>query len=967
MKQVDTKEHYKMYKSGKFWSYSIILCGVFTMGMVRSNTVSASEVENYQVEFKRNASDTDRQNRVSPLLTDEFKKTEDSNEQKVTEGANNASQEKWLDKKDDSIGRNNDESNIEKTDAQKSDSNGVTSETDSNNEAEVVNTIGLENDISGNKENENKTDIQKSDTNGETSTTSEEDKAEDAKVVGSENEEQQDKVNENKTEQVDDKKTTKKQKKQASRKNNKSDVKKDNNKTKNNQRLVAKDKYNEEYRNQFHYSPEKNWVNDPNGLFYDDSTGLYHMYYQYNPKGNEWGNLSWGHATSKDLIHWTEQDVAIPMLENQDWEDFVYTNTTGDLAKYGEVRYVGNPTPNWGATEGGKMIFSGSVVVDKNNVSGLGKNAILAFYTASYQIATRINDHQDNGWGTWIGLNDIQEQHLAYSLDGGYTFKQYSSDGNSAKPLPIIPVTESHGGDAANFRDPNVVYDKEHQQYVMTVVSGQMAQIYISKDLLHWNYASNIERQNDVGNGVWECPTLIPMQVEGSKEVKWILSMSVNKGAHATGSGMQYFIGDLDANGKWTPESSETLANPMTTDFGEDFYAGIPFANMKDGRTVMLAWESNWDYSEEQRNSTWWGNFTLPRELKLVKDSNTVDGYLLKNEVVSEVQNIEKDNIIPDNQKNFELNANQDKKITYDGHQYKIKATFSWDKDNAPTTVAFKIRTSEDVNHYLLVGYDLNTSLLFVNRLNTGEANMGSPRDHMNAYVDTSDGTITITVYVDETSVEVFANDGEKSITQDFYMLPKYVGDQNTDGIYVYSQDGNATVEDFTLNPLASIWHESGTIDPGEPSDPEEPTNPGEPTDPEEPTNPEEPENSGESTNPEEPTNSEESENPEESTNSGGLINLEKPTNMKESDESKEQGNKSTTAKQRTKADQKDGGMSKVKVEKSGVGQVELPNTGSRKDSQSLWSLFLTAASMMILGLMGINTKKKYKNQYKNQ
>ncbi|MES5863584.1 PTS system mannose/fructose/sorbose family transporter subunit IID, partial [Lacticaseibacillus paracasei] len=146
--------------------------------------------------------------------------------------------------------------------------------------------------------------------------------------------------------------------------------------------ISQNDQYDEQYRNQFHYSSNENWINDPNGLFYDSSTGLYNLYYQYNPKGNQWGNMSWGHAVSKDLINWTQEDVAIPWLENQGWEDFTYTNTTGNLKDYGEVRYVGAPTGDWGTTPNSKAIFSGSIVVDTNNVSGLGKGAILAFYTA---------------------------------------------------------------------------------------------------------------------------------------------------------------------------------------------------------------------------------------------------------------------------------------------------------------------------------------------------------------------------------------------------------------------------------------------------------------------------------------------------------------------------------------------------------------------------------------------------------
>lgn len=109
--------------------------------------------------------------------------------------------------------------------------------------------------------------------------------------------------------------------------------------------------YKEPYRPQFHFSPEKNWMNDPNGLLYDD--GVYHLYFQYNPGGNTWGAMSWGHATSEDLLHWTEEPVA---LEARGYPD----NIT-------------------------EMFFSGSAVVDKSNTSGFGDNGTVpwvAMYTS---------------------------------------------------------------------------------------------------------------------------------------------------------------------------------------------------------------------------------------------------------------------------------------------------------------------------------------------------------------------------------------------------------------------------------------------------------------------------------------------------------------------------------------------------------------------------------------------------------
>ena len=126
--------------------------------------------------------------------------------------------------------------------------------------------------------------------------------------------------------------------------------------------------YDEQYRPQIHYTPAKNWVNDPNGLVYVD--GVYHLFYQYNPQGNVWGNMSWGHATSSDLIHWEEQAVALTRDE------------LGD-------------------------IFSGSCVIDRNNTAGFGANAMVAIYTSA---------------------TEKQQQSIAYSTDGGKNFTRFANN-----------------------------------------------------------------------------------------------------------------------------------------------------------------------------------------------------------------------------------------------------------------------------------------------------------------------------------------------------------------------------------------------------------------------------------------------------------------------------------------------------------------------------------------------------------
>ena len=132
--------------------------------------------------------------------------------------------------------------------------------------------------------------------------------------------------------------------------------------------------YDQTYRPQFHFTPAENWMNDPNGLVYYQ--GEYHLFFQYNPSGNTWGNMSWGHAVSTDLVHWKQLPVAIPHDDNE-------------------------------------HVFSGSAVVDKDNTSGFGTKAnppLVAIYTSALKTSA------------------IQAQSLAYSTDGGPTWTKYAGN-----------------------------------------------------------------------------------------------------------------------------------------------------------------------------------------------------------------------------------------------------------------------------------------------------------------------------------------------------------------------------------------------------------------------------------------------------------------------------------------------------------------------------------------------------------
>lgn len=299
----------------------------------------------------------------------------------------------------------------------------------------------------------------------------------------------------------------------------------------------------EQYRPQIHFTPNANWMNDPNGMVYVD--GTWHLYYQYNPRGNDWGNMSWGHATSTDLMHWTEQPVA---MTRNEWGD----------------------------------IFSGSAVVDKNNVAGFGAGAILAFYT---------------------GTEPAQQQCLAYSTDGGKTFTQYAGN-------PVIP---NQG--IGDFRDPKVFYHEASGKWVMCLALGweHRIEFWGSSNLKDWEKLSDFTIDNArVNQGQFECPDLVRLPYNGGE--KWVLIVSNNPGGVAGGSATEYFIGNFDGR-TFTPDN---LEYPLWLDYGADNYAGVTWSNAPDNRVVMIGWMNNWNYCGNVPCSPWRSAMTLPRELKLV-------------------------------------------------------------------------------------------------------------------------------------------------------------------------------------------------------------------------------------------------------------------------------------------------------------------------------------------------------------
>jgi fructan beta-fructosidase len=339
--------------------------------------------------------------------------------------------------------------------------------------------------------------------------------------------------------------------------------------------------YTEQHRPQFHFSPEKMWMNDPNGMVYFE--GEYHLFYQYYPDSTVWGPMHWGHAVSEDLVRWQHLPIAL------------YPDSLG-------------------------YIFSGSAVVDWNNTSGFGKDGkppLVAIFT------------QHLMEGEKAGRNDFQYQSIARSNDRGRTWAMY--EGN-----PVIPNPQS----IRDFRDPKVIWDEDSRQWVMVFAAFDHVKIYGSPDLKKWTHLSDFGKEWGEHEGIWECPDLFPTHVVGSKEKKWVLLQSLNPGSPNGGSGTQYFIGNFDGkNFTLDPGFAKYVQNDrgVWIDWGRDNYAGVTWADApeRDGNRIFLGWMSNWDYAQVVPTVAWRSAMTLPRTLVL---TNTANGLRLYSQPVLELQ-----------------------------------------------------------------------------------------------------------------------------------------------------------------------------------------------------------------------------------------------------------------------------------------------------------------------------------------
>jgi fructan beta-fructosidase len=471
--------------------------------------------------------------------------------------------------------------------------------------------------------------------------------------------------------------------------------------------------YHETYRPQIHFSPRTGWMNDPNGLVYFD--GTYHMFYQYFPDSTVWGPMHWGHAVSKDLIHWKQVGIAL------------FPDSLG-------------------------YIFSGSAVVDQYNTSGLaadGKTALVAVYT------------QHDPVGEKQGSGHFQNQSIAYSLDGGQDWIKYKHN----------PVLASPG--LKDFRDPKVSWYPEGKKWIMAVAAGDRIIFYSSVDLKSWNKESDFGQGVGAHGGAWECPDLVPFTVDGNKI--WLLIVNLNSGSIQGGSGTQYFVGNFDGHQFTTTDTLTKWA-----DYGTDNYAGVTWSNTGTEK-IFIGWMSNWQYGTVVPTVKWRSAMTLPRVLGLQKIGNS---YYTTMRPVDALE-----------------------KLVETSTSYKHISSI----DNTPITgrtrleftvddlYAFSFIFSNAAGQYVTAGYSEEKNSFFIDRTHAGVSafDPGFAAIHYGPRISQAKNSKIILI-LDNSSLEMFADDGLTTMTEIFF----------PDQPFTILQSGSSRkpVEDVRVSQLSSIW-----------------------------------------------------------------------------------------------------------------------------------------------------------------
>lgn len=469
------------------------------------------------------------------------------------------------------------------------------------------------------------------------------------------------------------------------------------------------------YRPLFHFTPRYGWMNDPNGMFYKD--GVWHLYYQYNPYGSKWQNMTWGHATSTDLVNWKHEPIAI-------------------------------------RPDGLGSVFSGSGAVDHGNTAGFGKDAVIALYTSA---------------GT------SQMQSLAYSTDNGKTFTKYPAN-------PVLTLE-------SEARDPNMFYNTETGEWNLVLAHALDHEMlfFTSPDLKSWTLQSNFGKGIGAQDGVWECPDLFRLPVDGTDEKKWVLICNINPGGPFGGSAIQYFTGDWDGKTFTADNAADGSIPTKWLDYGKDNYALVSWSDAPDNRRTAIGWMSNWQYAAEVPTMQYRSANTLPREIGLFRGA---DGQIYASSAPSpEVMALRDKLVVNASKVSVKKNARIYALPAVNDGVCEIVADFDAQKADSLEFVL-----SNKTGDRVVMRYNSADRTLSLDRRESGIVDFSESFPAVTvAPTFEKNGKVTLRIFIDRSSIELFGNGGRFVMTNIVFPNEPY------STLSVSSAGGNARLNNLKI------------------------------------------------------------------------------------------------------------------------------------------------------------------------
>lgn len=471
----------------------------------------------------------------------------------------------------------------------------------------------------------------------------------------------------------------------------------------------------EKYRPAFHHTPLYGWMNDPNGMFYKD--GKWHLYYQWNPYGSKWQNMTWGHSSSSDLVNWEHHAAAIE--------------------------------PN-----GLGAVFSGSSAIDTGNSAGFGKDAVVAMYTSA-------------------GASQIQS--LAHSNDNGNSFTIYPGN-------PVITLD-------SEARDPNMFYNTGTGLWTLILAHALEHEmlIFTSPDMKEWTMQSSFGKGLGAQEGVWECPDLFELPVGDTGTRKWVLLCNINPGGPFGGSGIQYFTGDFDGK-KFTPDTDADGNVPTKwLDYGKDNYALVSWSDAPDNRRTAIGWMSNWQYAAEVPTRQFRSANTLPREISLFTDN---DGQIYAaSEPSPELISLRGD--LTASVRSVSVNKKACRYPLPTANDGVCEIVMDVDAQKAGS-VTFTL--SNNAGEKSVMTYSADDGTLSFDRTASGITDFSQDFPAVTvAPVHNNGASFTLRIFVDRSSIEVFANSGKGVMTNLVFPTSPY------DTLSISADGGSAKIRNLKI------------------------------------------------------------------------------------------------------------------------------------------------------------------------